>query len=178
MTLVNHETEWVKTYSEFVSNEDCDAIRNWMDERLKNNSVQKRADNFYDIVKIDNLEIHSLFIKLVNESIKAINYESPLYVRTYAFHLLKEGASILLHTDEEGDLGFQWSAVFYFNDPSEYRGGYLNYPVLGNAEKYPKGTMVTHPATYAHEVTEVKSGSRYSLGLFFTKYPEYEKVIK
>ena len=166
--------ELVKVYPNFVSDEDCNTFCDFLNKSLNQNTIRHRSKNFWNILRIKDESIKGLFDKLVDAGIKTIDYKNPLYVMEYVVNFMGEGAFIPEHNDQEGNSNYTWSSIYYFNNPSEYTGGEINYPELGVYYRPHKGTMITHPATYLHEVMPVKSGFRYSLSVFFTENKDCE----
>lgn len=81
----------------------------------------------------------------------------------------EKGNSLKLHVD---DLGYvtdnHIAALIYLND--DYEGGELNFPTHNMSIKPKRGDLVFFPGNknYAHEVSEVLSGTRYTVPIWFT----------
>jgi Rps23 Pro-64 3,4-dihydroxylase Tpa1-like proline 4-hydroxylase len=81
----------------------------------------------------------------------------------------EKGNSLKLHVD---DLGYvtdnHIAALIYLND--DYEGGELKFETHDLSIKPKKGDLVFFPGNmhYAHEVTEVLSGTRYTVPIWFT----------
>jgi len=168
--------EFVKTHLNFVNDEDCKFVCDFLEQRVSQGLLRKRSENFWNLGRLKNKNIINLFNKLKIQGEQAIGYKNPLYVMQFGFNFMKEGAFMYEHNDEEGDPRFTWTSVFYFNDSSEYEGGILCMPNVGLEFNPAKGTMVSFPAKTIHHVTKVKSGARYSLSIFYTEHKEAELV--
>ena len=164
----------IKVYENFVTDEDCKSICDFMYLRATQNRMYSRDNFFWTLGLIKNKKIHLILDKLAEQAIKEINYPNPLYIRDYVFNLMGTNASIGKHTDRSGNPEFTWTSVFYLNKVSDYEEGQIYFEELDLKLNPEKRTMITMPATILHEVLEVKKGGRYSLSVFFTEHKEYE----
>lgn len=81
----------------------------------------------------------------------------------------EKGNSLKLHVDDLGYIADNHiAALVYLND--DYEGGELNFPTHNLSIKPKTGDLVFFPGNmnYAHEVTEVISGTRYTVPIWFT----------
>jgi len=71
-----------------------------------------------------------------------------------------EGTSQKEHTDNGND----FTAIMYLNE--NYEGGELNFPTLDISIKPKKGSLIIWPGYLTHSISEISSGTRYTMPIF------------
>lgn len=102
--------------------------------------------------------------------------EEKFELKRLFVHTMKTGAEIEAHVDDgdiyEGKPEFEkhYSGILILND--DYEGGELYFRELGLSIKPPAGTLVLFrgDAERIHGVTQVTSGYRMSMPIFFREY--------
>jgi hypothetical protein len=109
---------------------------------------------------------------ILNYSIKVLNLFKATYLVDCQFvggaYLVgwKESKKMDLHVDDLGSGENHLSAVIYLND--DYEGGNINFPTYELSIAPEAGELIIFPGNlnYAHEVEEIKSGSRFTIPIW------------
>jgi len=163
-------THRIKTYENFVSEEECQYAINL----INNGRLEKYIHN--PEIKILKSAGAEEFVSMISNRIKPIIKEEYGYIPdvklTEAYLTLWEsGSKSGLHIDShEGYENIIFSFVIYFN--SDFTGGQIIFPSQ-QFELYPdSGSMVIFPSggrEYPHRVEEIRSGKRYTLAGWFVQ---------
>ena len=172
----------------FLSNDECDSIVNYLDMIVKNGWLDWNQISFYGSLAMgywpydDNLlnfnlprdYFNQLKLKVKNISEKAIETE----LSEISYHAQKwiTGAFADYHSDNSDEHGnptaFQrskYAAFIYLND--DFEGGYLKFKDSEINLKPKKGMIAIFNGGHKnqHMVTTITSGERYTVGSFWDR---------
>ena len=164
---------------DFLSVEDRKCLMDYYDRsykrRLANNS-------FWDNRVLQTRRLTNRKVRRVIESIQhrvvvaCCKYYDEEYVYPSHTNVVtwKGGMELKPHIDDIGHLAHRdYSSIIYLND--DYEGGYTIFPNQ-NYDSIPKaGKLIVFPSgiTHPHGVTEVTSGVRYTMAMWFTKQRQH-----
>lgn len=112
-------------------------------------------------------------------------YGSKYFVRNIHYNKMVPGSKNKLHMDNyyldsttesfKGRPGFEndKSALLYLNNPNEYSGGEISFPLQNLMLKPEEGTLIFFEGSklVPHEVFEIISGERHNVVIFLTDTP-------
>lgn len=178
----------VLTLSNFISKEECDKVIKYLEFLVEGRLLDWNQISFYESYAMGfwqadpNLTMFGLpadYFNTLKEKIKIASEESlNIKLTEVSYHAQKwtEGAFASFHSDNSDEDGnptaFERSkfAVFlYLND--NFDGGYLNFKNFDIHIEPEAGLLAIFNGGhgYEHEVTTVKSGTRYTIGSFWDK---------
>lgn len=173
---VGDSTENIKFIPNFLTKKEIDYIMHDIDKRTFISFVSQKDHNgdalthmhkyngivdIYDIVNRCKETISSIYgiqkekIKEKQKELSVVKWDAGTYLN--------------LHVDDLGYVTDNHLPVhIYLND--DYEGGEISFPTHGLAVKPKAGDFNVFPGNmhYAHEVTKVLSGTRYTLPIWFT----------
>lgn len=188
MKITKHKEECF-TIENFLSQQECDAIINYVEWLYSNNILEWNQISFYDSFAMGFWEedptggceyfglSKNYFHGVLKEKIKKaceMVLEKELSEVSYHAQKWTDGAYASFHSDNSDEEGnpseferSKYAAFIYLNE--NFEGGYLNFK---NHDVHigPKTGMIAIFAggyTNEHEVTKVHGGTRYTVGSFW-----------
>jgi hypothetical protein len=173
---IGNSVDNIKVVPDFLTKKEIDHLLNGIEERPFISFVAQKDhagnpvtymhkyDGLPDFYKIIDRckDLISKFYGIQKENIQ--EKQVPLSVVRW-----DEGSSLNLHVDDLGYVTDNHLPVhIYLND--DYEGGEISFPTHGLSIKPKIGDFNLFPGNmhYAHEVTKVLSGTRYTLPIWFT----------
>jgi murein DD-endopeptidase MepM/ murein hydrolase activator NlpD len=162
---------------DFISQEDVETVYNFA---IKINSFEKTSDHWNDRVLNSiglqsNKDIYEIIVKYQTKLKNTIQNKFGFELNNVYPSIVKwrPGNVQAPHADKElldgtpVDYQSDVSSLFYWND--NYEGGEIYFPNQGIQLKAKPGTVVIFPGDrfYAHGVTEVLSGERFTTPAFW-----------
>jgi hypothetical protein len=188
----------VFTIENFLSKEECEKIIQYLEMSVQNGYIEWNQISFYESYAMgfwdydNNLELFGLDSKYFNQLKEKIKLAGELCfsneLSEISYHTQKwvEGAFASFHSDNSDDEGnptaFQRSkyAIFlYLNE--DFEGGKLNFKNYDITIEPKTGLIAIFKGGHGneHEVTQVKSGTRYTIGSFWDDAnAEYDEETK
>ena len=164
---------------DFLSVEDRKCLMDYYDQshkrRIANNS-------FWDYRVLQTFRLTNRKVRRVIESIQhrvivaCCKYYNEEYVYPSHTNVVtwRGGMELKPHIDDVDHLAHRdYSSIIYLND--DYEGGYTIFPNQ-NYDSIPKaGKLIVFPSgrSHPHGVTEVTSGVRYTMAMWFTKQRQH-----
>lgn len=145
--------------------------------------AQMRKYNIRNTLGAGSWDVHPS--KSLEEVQKAKNVALKINSDTYQFDLDEDNFEAIIHKFQSGmgycyhtDIGpyrpyCKLAVSIQLNSPDEYEGGELAFFSIGSFEEVDtlinreRGAMSVFPSFVPHKVNKIRSGSRYSLILFF-----------
>lgn len=113
-------------------------------------------------VRLRSLCISALF-PFISQYISLYNFSSMIPKKEFiTVSKLEAGNSMAEHSDDDQINSNNFICMAYLND--NYEGGELCFPDLGVSYKPKPGDVIVYQAKEKHMVTELVSGTRYSIG--------------
>jgi predicted 2-oxoglutarate/Fe(II)-dependent dioxygenase YbiX len=171
-----------------LSEELCATLRQVYDERV--HLSQHKDYSGWPVLYWEQLRdapglraVIRLLVKAVGTIIDLLG-DGTHRIETVLMVALGSGGHHSAHADNRRLEGDAWvpnhtpqrsfSAIVYLN--SDFEGGEIDFPDLGQRIKPTAGLLVAFPSDerYVHQVLPVTAGKRYSLALWFTQDPKHE----
>jgi len=176
LNKLGNSKENIITIPNFLTEEEISYLMEGLDERSSHRFVSQKGPNGEPLTymhKYDGLpDIYNIISRVKNEIIKAYNLEDINILEKEDFLGVvhwETGSYLKVHVD---DLGYvtenHLPIIIYLND--NYEGGEIKFETHDLSIKPKTGDLVVFPGNmhYAHEVTKVLSGDRYTLPIWFT----------
>jgi hypothetical protein len=174
----------IKTFENFIKNEECDILIKWISENVNKKGKINPSENFsyrqVDHLLVDDFTTWNVMEKyrwkVSQYAIKHFDYEM-LYPEYSDLVVWYSGDSMGLHADNfdciggkpyTDDLYFRKiSCLIYLND--NFEGGETFFE-NGNIIKPKKGMLAMFPSncTHMHGVTRITNGTRYTMPMWLT----------
>lgn len=173
---LGNSTKNIVTISNFLTEEEISYLMEGLDDRPSHRFVSQKGPNGEPLTYMRKYaglpDKHNLINKVKNEIEKAYNLEDIKIVEKENFLGVvhwETGSYLTTHVD---DLGYvtdnHLPIIIYLND--NYEGGEIKFETHNVSIKPKTGDLIIFPGNmhYAHEVTKILSGDRYTLPIWFT----------
>ena len=173
---LGNSTKNIVTISNFLTEEEISYLMEGLGDRPSHRFVSQKGPNVEPLTYMRKYaglpDKHNIINKVKNEIEKAYNLEDIKIVAKEDFLGVVHweiGSYLTTHVD---DLGYvtdnHLPILIYLND--NYEGGEIKFETHDVSIKPKTGDLIIFPGNmhYAHEVTKILSGDRYTLPIWFT----------
>ena len=169
--LKNNKGYGVKVFEDFVTDEDCNYLINFLDNT--EDSYGRVGSRRKISLRPESEIIKNILLNILNKAKKEFN-NNNLFVTSYMISSYEPGYSMRVHVDTEDMRECnKISMVLYLNN--NFEGGDIVFPMI-NFKHSPKAKelvcFLSEPQENAHGVEVIKSGKRYVFPIFITDEKE------
>ena len=172
MTILENNKDYgIKVFKDFVTNEDCNYLINFLD------NIKDSYGNDGGIRKIslrpESEKIKNILLKVLDKAKKDFD-NNDLFITSYMISSYDPGYSMGVHVDtEEMRECNKVSMVLYLNN--DFKGGDIVFPMI-DFRHSPKAKelvcFLSELQENAHGVETIESGKRYVMPIFITDEKE------
>jgi len=166
--LIGNSIHNIKIINNFIANDVCEKIVNFTKNIIKTDFLER--DGFWDeMVHKDDILVNMLlpYVSLIQEIVEkeykiSIQMSNDPYVVKWS-----AGKELGFHVDDLGSGSNHISTLMYLNN--DYEGGEISFLTHKLSIKPKTGDLIIFPGNlnYAHKVTKITSGERYTSPIWF-----------
>ena len=172
MTILENNKDYgVRVFEDFVTDEDCNYLINFLDNTEDSNY---KVDSIRKLnLRPESEKIKNILLRVLDKAKKDFK-NNNLFITSYMISSYNPGFSMGVHVDTEDMRECnKISMVLYLNN--EFSGGDIVFPMV-NFTHSPKAKelvcFLSEPKENAHGVKVIESGKRYVMPIFITDEKE------
>jgi hypothetical protein len=172
MTILENNKDYgVKVFKDFVTDEDCNYLINFLDNIKDSYGNDSRIRKIS--LKPESEKIKNILLKVLDKAKKDFN-NNDLFITSYMVSSYDPGYSMVVHVDTENMRECnKISMVLYLNN--DFKGGDIVFPMI-DFRHSPKAKelvcFLSELKENAHGVEIIESGKRYVMPIFITDEKE------